>query len=175
MKKENTRHIKSDGETAMTDIYSITRQQMKPSAEEEIFETWTQIEEQDEKWKVEINKIMKQVGIDYYPERQHFIMTGNKTLYKEISDFATHGYVATILNIETAMESRMREAIFDVMFKCKINFMPEEEHFRCAKTTGMYQVIKRTSSLEEQRKRLKLLTKSEYEKLVGRTWKRFKK
>lgn len=140
----------------------------KKTAEEEIFETWKQIEEQDSRWKATILRIMEQYGLSSYPERKHFLMSGNKATYKEISDFATHEYVADIMKIETPLQNKLRQIIFDIMDSCEINYFPEEVHFRSSKSTKMYHLINKVSSMENERSRLNLKTKSEYESLVSR-------
>lgn len=132
----------------------------------EILETARMINVQDLRWSKIIIEIMQECNIEYYPEKRNFIETGNIKVYNEIDNFAGVNYMIDYMGLETHAEYKMRQAIFNTMLFCEINYMPYLRlQFVKANELSGYETILRISSLEEQRIRLRLLSKKNYEKL----------
>jgi len=132
----------------------------------EILETARMIDEQDARWEKVVYEIMKKCDIEYYPEKKHFLETGNSKTYNEIDNYASVKYMVAYTGLDTHLEYKMKQAIFNTMLFCEINYMPYLRlQFVKANELSGYETILRNSSLEEQRIKLNLLSKKSYEKL----------
>lgn len=122
------------------------------------------LEAQEIKWECEINEIMMELGINHYPTNHEFKLCDKNKLHQTIRSYMGHDLMSERMGLIDKTTKNIGDRLMDAMLRIGINYYPDEERFRKV-NNSLYEKIALKYGHEEFRKKMKLLTKHEYENL----------